>query len=237
MALPKLGVPEFYTEIPSTGNKVKFRPFTVKQQKALLFALQSQDLDLMIDCVHDIVDVCCYDVSSNKLAAFDIEYLFIKIRAKSVGEVIDFYLRHGANNPCQHRQQYALNIDDVKVNMAQVEDPVIKLEADLGVTMKYPSFREITKFSAISRDNPTQIIEFVASVIENVFNSEDVFGEFTLDEMVEWVSNLPTTYFEQLIDWLTKVPKLEHTIEYVCDECKQSETVELKTLSDFFISA
>jgi len=236
MELPKFGVPEFYTDLPSTGEKIKFRPFTVKEQKALLFASSSGgEADAIIDAIEKVINGCLIDVDVKNLAAFDYEYLFLKIRGKSVGENIKFYLRHGKNNPCEHRQEYELNLDDVTMSMPSMKNTIMFNES-MGVTMKYPNFRQLVEFT-IAADNPVELVKFVGTCIESIFTDEDVYTDFTNDEIQDWMEGLPTQAFDQMTKWLENLPTLTHKITYVCDECGQEETVTLRGISDFFTYA
>lgn len=229
-----MGSPEFFCNIPSSGKQVKFRPFTVKEQKAMLFAIQSMETKTIIDAVETCIKNCV-DVNTSKLASFDIEYLFLQIRGKSVGENIELNLRHGSDNPCEHVQSYVLNLDEVKIE-AQDIDNVVKLNDELSVSLKFPSFSNLDKYSEIF-DGAEQLIEFLAGSIDTVYTTEEAYREFTLEEAKDWIEALTPPMFDNIVKWFSDLPQLTHTITYTCENCGQEETITLRGINDFFMSA
>jgi len=232
MALPLMGSPEFFCNIPSTGEQVKFRPFTVKEQKAMLFALQSLEPRQIIDAVETTIGNCV-QTDTKKLASFDIEYLFLQIRGKSVGERIELNLKHGSDNPCEAVTPYELNLEDVVMSADGIDNNV-QISPDMSVALKFPSFSNLEKYAEIFA-GAEQLIEFLASSIQAVYTTEDVYRDFTEEEAKEWVESLTPPMFDKVVDWFNQLPQLVHNIEYTCQECGQIETVTLRGINDFFM--
>jgi len=232
--LPVQAFPEFKATIPSTGQEIKFRPFTVKEQKVLLFAVQSEDAEDVVSSVEKILTNCILDpIDVRKLASFDIEYLFLQIRGKSIGEVLEFRIRHGESNECKHTTDIGVNLEDIKVEMPTDFEKFVMLREDLGITLKFPSLDDTPQLLMIM-DDVTKFIDFLTTHVENVFDTEQVYDNFTLDEMVEFIESLSTSQFEKIVEWYQKLPTLSHTIDYVCPKCGNPETIVLRGLSDFF---
>ena len=235
MSLPKIAIPKFAVNLPSTGERINFRPFLVKEEKVLLIAMQSEDEADIIDAVRDVV-VACVDekINAAKLPYFDIEYLFLNIRAKSVGETINLEYRHtgGVNYQgieCDAVTPVQLNIEDVKVNKLEGHTNKIMLTDTMGIEMKYPSIEEVNSIA-----KGTDEIEMLARCIKCVFDENNVYDPGNLSDSIAFIENLNNEQFSKITQFFNSMPKLRHSITYKCRGCGQEDTVNLEGLSDFF---
>ena len=227
--LPSLSAPEFTTTIPSSGKKIKFRPFLVKEEKILYFALESGETEDMVSAIKNIFENCIlseFDV--NNLAYFDFEYLFLMLRAKSVGETIDLKLKHDKDG-CEHVNDISINIEDIKVHKEPNHTDKIMLNDDIGVKMKYPT---IESLGVLNDENTFDIIR---DSIEYVYDQENVYDDFSKQDADNFLESLSKNQFELISEFFATMPKLRHEVKYKCKACKKTETVVLEGLQSFFM--
>jgi len=236
MALPKLSSPRFSVELPSNGRRISFRPFLVKEEKALLMAATSNDQNSMIDAVKDVLSSCVLDddVNVGTLPFFDLEYLFLNLRAKSVGEVIKLEYRHsgGVNYSgieCEAVTQVEINLERVKVAKNEKHTNKIKITDELGVVMRYPTISDIKLVNDGSDE-----LKMIAKCIVSVYDEETVYDPDNLQDAVDFIDSLNTQQFAKIMEFIATMPKLKHTFDYKCKGCGQQDTVTLEGLSDFF---
>ena len=236
MALPKLSSPRFSAELPSNGKRISFRPFLVKEEKALLMAATSNDQNSMIDAVKDVLSSCVLDddVNVGTLPFFDLEYLFLNLRAKSVGEVIKLEYRHsgGVNYSgmeCEAVTQVEINLERVKVVKNEKHINKIKITDELGVVMRYPTITDIKLVNDGSDE-----LKMIAKCIVSVYDEENVYEPDNLQDAVDFIDSLNTQQFAKIMEFIATMPKLKHTFDYKCKGCGQQDTVTLEGLSDFF---
>lgn len=230
MALPSLSTPEFQTVIPSTGETIAYRPFLVKEEKILLMAMEGNDQKEIEIAIKKILSNCILqDIDVNKLAMFDMEYLFLQLRGKSVGEVIDLSVTH-IDSECKHRTDIKVNIDDIKVQNINQEKKVM-LTDDVGVMMKYPTMQEAM---GVSGENTEAVFEILSKSVDYVFDAENVYNDFTEAEIVEWINGLNQTQFQKILAFFESMPKLSHEVSWKCKECKEEDTITLEGIQSFF---
>ena len=233
MSLPQLVSPEFTTEIPSTKQKIKFRPFLVKEEKILLMASEGNDPAEMQRAVKSILSNCILTkIDVSNLATFDLEYLFLKLRGKSVGEEIELLMKHSSKSDCKHQTTVKMNLDDIKI-VGKVSDGKIMLDDKIGVKLKYPTFDEVAKMSE-NQSNTEIIYKTMAMLIEYVYTEEEVYNDFTDEEMEEWITKLNQKQFAKITDFLADMPKLSQKVEWTCSKCGEKDTVVLEGLQAFF---
>jgi hypothetical protein len=232
MALPSIATPQFSTTVPSTGQEIEYRPFLVKEEKVLMMAMEGGDNKEIATATKNILKDCILsDVDIKKLTIFDIEFLFLKLRAKSVGETIELKVAHpDENSTCKEMTDVVIDIDDIKVT-EQKTDNKIMLTDDIGVVLRYPGIDDVDGLG----ESPEQMFSMIANCIEYVFDKENVFNEFTEKEMVEWIENLKQTQFSKITDFFSEIPKLSHDIEWTCKECGKKDKVTLEGLQSFFM--
>ena len=233
MSLPKMAIPTFVTKIPSTGQEVEYRPFLVKEEKTLLMAMSSEEQSEMARAALSIVSSCVLtEIDSNKLATFDVEHLFLQIRGKSVGEIINMKVNHGADAECKFITPIQINIDNVAVDK-EVSDGKIMLDDSVGVKMRYPSMKEVSEMD--KTDEEEIEFEIINNCIEYVYDKDSVYADFTKEEMIEWLSNLKQDQFNKIRDFFDEMPKLSYEIKWKCQQCGEEDSVTLEGLSSFFI--
>src|SRR6056300_953333 len=194
MSLPSLGTPEFHTTIPSTGQEIAYRPFLVKEEKILLMAMEGEDDREIQHAILTILEDCIItDVDVNKLAVFDIEYLFLKLRGKSVGEMIDLKISH-TESDCDHKTEIRINLDDINVQ-GDITDGKVQLTDDIGAKLRYPTIADATRYDSGS---PEGMFKMIASCVEFIYDQNNVYQDFTVDEMVEWIGGLNQSAFQKV---------------------------------------
>ena len=236
MALPMMSTPTYNMVVPSSGLTVKYRPFLVKEEKALLIAQQSEDMMVMVDTLKSVIKSCVTDkIDIDKLATFDLEYMFTQIRAKSIGEFSNliFTCAHCNND----NNKVRLEIDLTKIPI--IKDPnhsnKIELFDDVGVLMKYPTIDTLRKGFGREEDIDA-VMEVVVDCIDAIYNNEEVFyaKEQTREELMEFVLNLTKPQFDKIEDFFVTVPKFKQDIEFDCPACKAHNVTVLEGTQNFF---
>ena len=231
MALPSIATPEFKTTIPSTGEEIVYRPFLVKEEKLLLMAMEGNDEGEITDAVMKILSNCVLsDINVDKLATFDVEYLFLKLRGKSVGEVIELKVSHVKDTECQHHSDVSVNLDDVTVQ-GEIGDGKIMLTDTVGVKMKYPTMGQVNGMSLTNADD---MFKMIISCIDFIFDKENVYNEFTDDEIMSWIETLNQSQFKKISDFFEEMPKLSTTSEWTCEKCGEKDSIKVEGLQSFF---
>jgi hypothetical protein len=238
MALPKNSMPSFNMVIPSTNKQVRFRPFVVKEEKALLIAQQSEDATIMIDTLKGVLsNVLLDDVDVDKLAIFDLEYMFLQIRGKSVGETVDLLFQcdedHGEQNE-KAKAKVIINLGDLKVVKPEGHTNKIPLFNNVGVIMKYPTL-DATDFLK-DADNIEEVFNLVAELIDVIYDGEEVYHakETRKEELLEFLNNLTSEQFAKIQHFFETMPKLSTKIEYKCPVCGKEHHKVLEGLQNFF---
>lgn len=235
MALPNLSTPTYELTLPSTKEKIKFRPFLVKEEKALMIAQQSEDSTTMLNTIKEIIRGCTFDkLDIEKLATFDIEYVFLQLRAKSVGEMSE--LMFSCKNCNDEKAKIKLNLDlsKIQVSFDPNHKKNIDLFGDVGITMKYPSL-ELTK--KITSDNDVETtFALITACIESIYDKDSVYSavDQTPAELEEFINNLTQEQFKKIQEFFETMPKLEHKVEFDCPVCKFHHNHTIKGLESFF---
>lgn len=232
MPLPKIQHPIYELTLPSTGQSVKFRPFLVKEEKILLMAKQSEDPKEIINSIKQIINNCVVEpeIDVNKLATFDIEYFFLKLRSRSVNNVVSLSYRDFED---QKVYTVDVNLDDVEVKRTPEHTNVIKINDDVGMTLRYPSAEIYSKIS--KDDNDVLAFDAIKWCIETVYDENNVYEikSFSEKEVEEFLQNLDVTTLEKVLDFFRTMPKIHYTVKYT-NSLGHERAVELDTLSDFF---
>jgi len=237
MALPMNTTPVYTLTVPSTGKELKYRPFLIKEEKALLVAQQSEDARIMLDSIKDVIKSCIKDeIDVDGLATFDIEYIFIQLRSKSVGEIIDLSL---ACDTCEDDKAFGtVKIDLTKLEVTKNENHTnnIKLFDDVGVVMKYPTIDIIKELENAEENDYEKVFDVIAKCIDTVYNSDEVFHikEQPKAETMEFLNNLTGEQFGKIREFFDTMPVLEHSIQYKCPVCNKEHNKTLRGLESFF---
>ena len=236
MALPQVALPTYELTVPSSGKKLKFRPFVVKEEKLLLLALESKDEKNIEDAVKQLLKGCIQSrVKIDDLPIFDLEFIFLQIRAVSVGEVIEMNVICKDDN--ETRVKYNLNLAEVKVNFPEGHSKKIELSKKMGIVMKYPSMKEFIKSSIVGADfNADNILDIVANCIDQIYDGEDVYDSSTTTkkEFVEFIENLTNNQFEKLQEFFETAPSLSHTFSVVNPNTGKESEFVIEGLANFF---
>jgi hypothetical protein len=236
MALPQVVLPTYELEIPSNGKKIKYRPFVVKEEKLLLLALETNDEKEIERAVKTLLKGCIQSrIKIEDLPLFDLEYIFLNIRAVSVGEIIEMNVTCKDDNTTQVR--YNLNLSEVKVNKPEGHDSKIMLNDNLGVIMKYPSWSEFVSGSIMGQ-SPTAdgVVDIIAGCIDQIFDAEDVYDSSTTSkkEFVDFVEGLTNNQFELIQKFFESTPRLEHTFAVRNPNTGEMSEFTIAGLSNFF---
>lgn len=240
MALPKLEVPTYELELPLSKKKIKYRPYLVKEQKALMMALESSDAKTIQHNVREILNVCTLsnDVDIDELPIVDIEYYFLQLRAKSVSEISESKYR--CNNEVDDKE--CGNIMEAKVDLTQIlpvqkeyVDPEIQLTDKISVKMKYPPFKLIK--DSVDLDDITEVtFNMLANSIEHIYDGEQFHyaKEVSIQELVEFIEQLNQEQFEKLENFFNSIPKLSKKIDMKCSKCGFEHHLDVEGLESFF---
>ena len=233
MPLPKLAIPEYELIMPLSGTKVAYRPFLVKEEKLLYLAMESQNDKEMIKAVKTIIKNCTN--LKNKvedLATFEIEYIFLKIRGKAVGEVSEFKVTCPDDEETQ--VEVSVPLDMVDVVVPENHKQKIKLDDKVGVVMKYPSLEVFVNQNM--SDNPTMddVFKLAASCIGQVYDDEEVYDSFTTKEALEFLENLNSEQFAKIQEFFETMPKLQYTLPINNPKTGVTSEIVLEGLASFF---
>ena len=235
MALPKIAKVTHETIVPSTKKKIKFRPFLVKEEKVLILARESNDQAEMVRAITDVIEACVITkgFSTENLATFDIEYIFVSIRGKSIGEDVEVIVTCPDDNVT--KVNHTIFLDEVSVVFDEEHSPQIKIDDVYSVQMKYPSIEAV--MGADSENvSISDSLELIASCIDVIYSEEDSWSsaESTTEELVAWVEDLEPKQFEGIEQFFTTMPKLSHTIQVTNPETNVTSDVVLEGLGSFF---
>ena len=237
MPLPKINTPTFELVLPSTGKKIKYRPFLVREEKILIMALESEDSDQITRAVVDILNACILTrgIKVEKLATFDIEYLFLNVRAKSVGESIEVNLTCPDDNETQ--VQMEIELDAIKVKKTRGDKNVIKLDDTLSLKLKYPELNQfIQQNFDTNKSDVNQSIDMIVAAIDMIYNDEESWSakDSTKKELTEFIEQLNSKQFKEVENFFATMPKLSHTIKVTNPKTKVESEVVLEGLVSFF---
>ena len=236
MALPKVDLPTYELDLPSNKKKIKFRPFLVKEEKILLLALESDNEQNIRDAVHNLIKSCVTTrIKLENLATFDLEYIFLNIRAVSVGEIVEMNVTCQDDNETQIK--YNLNLTDVKVHFPDGHSNKIMLTDTLGVIMRYPSFdRFVDSQFARKEVNENTVLEIIAESIDQIFQGDDVYDESTTTdkEFIEFVEGLTNEQLAKLQEFFQTSPRLEHTFKVKNPKTGVESDYTISGLQSFF---
>lgn len=231
MALPILETPTYELILPSTNKKVKYRPFLVKEYKILLTSVEA-DTSEITRIVTELVDNCTFNsLDVSKLAHFDVEYLFLNIRAKSISETSEIVI----NCDCGNKIEYTLDITNLKVNKEASHDKKVMLTDSIGVVLRYPQFDEMLDIH--DNANSTKVVELITNCIDAVFTKDDYYDKdsYTYEELSSFVSSFTKKQFDKLEEFFRNIPKIVQHIEADCPKCNKHNIVDLEGLQNFFV--
>jgi phage FluMu protein Com len=233
MKLPTLNTPKYTLVLPSTGKTIEYRPFLVKEEKILMIAQESGDTDELTRAMIDVVRSCTFDaIDISKLSSFDIEYIFLKLRAKSVGEEVSIGIK--CDN-CENVNNIKINLDNIEVTKNQDLPKKIMLTETVGIIPKYISINEIQAISKIT-DKSKSLVQTIAANIESIFDANNVYpiSETSFDELDSFISSLNRQQVSKLEDLIKNQPKIEKNIKFKCNKCETHNDKTLSGIQTFF---
>ena len=240
MALPMMSAPTYTMVVPSSGVSVKFRPFLVKEEKALLIAQQSEDIGVMIQTLKGIINTCVLDtLDVDKLATFDLEYMFTQIRAKSVGEIIELIfpcdIDHGEDNE-KARVKVSIDLTTLIVEKDPNHNNKINLFGDVGVVMKYPTMDVMKRLENLDTNDLDKVFSVVADSIDYIYQGEEIFygKEQKHEELLQFLNNLTSEQFVKVQQFFATMPRIKKEIEYTCPVCQKHHRKMLEGMQSFF---
>lgn len=240
MALPMMSAPTYNLKVPSSGVTIKYRPFMVKEEKALLIAQQSEDPQVMVDTLKSVIKACTAGSADvDKLAIFDLEYLFTQIRAKSVGETVELFFQcdtdHGEMNE-KARSKVVIDLTKLEVKKDPEHTNKIKLFGDVGVVLKYPSIEVLNKLQGLNEQDLNAIFDIMAESIDYVYENDEVYhgNEQSHEELLEFLNNLSSEQFLKIQNFFSTMPKISKEVEYDCPVCGRHHKKLLEGLQSFF---
>ena len=234
MALPKLVTPEFKTTIPSTGQEIVYRPFLVKEEKLLYMALEANDERDAFDAIRNILKSCILnDVDVDQFTTYDLEFLFLKLRSKSVGETVSVGIRH-RDSECTHVTNVDVDLESIEiVRDERHENTLVLTDSGIGIKLKDPVAVGLTKLKT-GEDDVSTILKAIYECAECIFDSEEVYNDFTYEEFLTWADTMNHTHLEKILKFFETLPKLSHTVKYKCEACGETEEVKIEGLQNFF---
>ena len=238
MPLPTISTPTYELTLPSSNRKIKYRPFLVKEEKILILAMESQDTKQIARAVKDVISKCILSkgIKVERLSTFDIEYLFLNIRGKSVGEQIEVMVTCPDDEKTQ--VPMSINIDSIKVQRDDDHSIDIKLDDVYTLRMKYPSLTEFIKnnFSALEDMSVDDTFDLIASCIDQVYSEEESWAseECTKKELTTFVESLNSNQFKKVEKFFETMPKLSHTVKVTNPNTNVESEIKIEGLQNFF---
>lgn len=238
MPLPKVTTPEFEIKLHSQDEPIKYRPFLMKEEKLLLMALESKKEDTMINAVKTILTGCTLPgqkVDFDSLPLFDLEFWFLHLRAKSVGEVVKLLFKC---DECEEQTEVDINIDDVELFISEEHTSLIEITDDIKVEMKYPNIKQFSKFTNKTKLTES-LFEMTRECIKTIYHNDEVFEAKvqTKKELDEFILSLRQEQFGKIINFFETMPKLNHTVLFNCNKCNKENIVIIQGIENFFLSS
>jgi len=238
MPLPKIVTPTYELELPSTGQTIKYRPFLVKEEKVLVMAMETEDTKEITNAVKTVIKNCIETrgIKVETLPTFDIEYIFLNIRSKSVGEEVEVNII--CPDDGETEVAVSINVDEIKVIKSDNHKNQIKLDDSVMMQLKYPSLEQFIKnnFDISGNSNIDQSFDLIASCIDKIYTEDEVWtsSDVTKKEMVEFLDQLNTSQFKEIEEFFNTMPKLSHKLKITNPKTGVDSEVVLEGLSSFF---
>ena len=235
MALPQVNSSRYSTKLPSTGVEIEYRPYLVKEEKIMMVALESKDNKQIVGAMKDVAQACILtDVDVDKLTAFDLEWMFLQLRSKSVGEKADVKLKCQVEG-CGGMTDVSIDLSDVEMDDYE-PNRVIKLNSDVGVQMVYPSVSLVEKYDEDKLKNVDGIFDMIIDCLDTIYDKDDVYQvkDERREDVRDFVESLTSGQFSQLAEFMQKIPMVKKQVEWCCSKCEANNKMELRGLQSFF---
>jgi hypothetical protein len=243
MALPKLSNITYELTLPSTGKELKFRPFLVKEEKPLLMAAEDQNVSSITKAMKDIISACTEgDLDIKNLASYDIEYIFLQLRGKSIGDVINLNLKKPDSIECEESEcpgstEIKVNIDDIKIDTSKIVDSKIQLTEDIGIKLGFPQLDSLQKYTTKGKAlDAGGVFKMINDCIEYIWEGKEIYKakDSTKKELNDFIESLNTVQFNKIRDLFESMPRLRHEITWTCTKCDKSAPLLLEGIDSFF---
>ena len=239
MPLPKINTPTYDLTLPSTGKKIKYRPFLVREEKILIMAMESEDMSEITNSIVQILTDCILteNVKVETLSTFDIEYLFLNVRARSVGETVDVNITCPDDEETQ--VEMTIDIDSIKIQKTRGHKNIIKLDDDLSMKLRYPSLQQFIENNFETGENISEVgqsLSMITSCIDMIYNDEESWesSDYSKKELDEFIEQMNTKQFKQIEKFFTTMPKLSHKVTVKNPNTGVESEVVLEGLASFF---
>ena len=243
MALPKVSTPTYELIVPSTGEKVSYRPFLVKEEKTLLMAAEDQNISTITKAMRDIISTCTEgEVDLKNLAPYDIEYIFLQLRGKSVGDVINLNLKKPESIECEEPEcpgstEIKIDIDDIKIDTSSIVDSKIELTEDIGIKLGFPQLDSVQKYTTKGGGmTPDGVFKMINDCIEYIWEGKEIYKakDSTKKELNDFIESLNSEQFNKIRNFFESMPRLRHEVTWTCSKCDKSAPLLLEGIDSFF---
>ena len=243
MALPKLKIATYELTVPSTGQKVEYRPFLVKEEKMLLMAAEDGSPKTITNAMKDIISACTEgELNLKTLASFDIEYIFLQLRGKSVGDVINLNLKKPESIECEEPEcpgstEVRIDIDDIKIDTSSIIDSKIELTKDIGIKLGFPQLDSVQKYTTKGGGmTPDGVFKMINDCIEYIWDGDEIYKakDSTKKELNDFIESLSSAQFTEVRDFFESMPRLSHKIDWICPRCEKSKSMRIEGIDSFF---
>ena len=243
MALPKVSTPTYELTVPSTGEKVSYRPFLVKEEKTLLMAAEDQNISTITKAMRDIISTCTEgEVDLKNLAPYDIEYIFLQLRGKSIGDVITLNLKKPESIECEESEcpgstEIKVNIDDIKIDTSSIVDSKIQLTEDIGIKLGFPQLDSVQKYTTKGGGmTPDGVFKMINDCIEYIWEGKEIYKakDSTQKELNDFIESLNSEQFNKIRNFFESMPRLRHEVTWTCSKCDKSAPLLLEGIDSFF---
>jgi len=237
MSLPILETPKYTVTIPSTKKSVEYRPYLVKEEKILMLAVESEDEKQMIAAVKDIIRACTFEkLNPDDLTTVDLEYVFLKLRSKSIGETASVSLK--CQTPeCNGSVNADINLDSIEpTSISNGSTNRIQLTDKVGMTLRPVTVRALSRLTGENKSKSEQVTQLVISSIESIFDENAVYRaeDHTVEELTKFIDSLSTPHLQKIQAYVESLPRLSKDLEYTCPKCKIKHKITLTGLQSFF---
>lgn len=235
MALPKLNSnPKYELNVPSTGAKVRFRPFLVKEEKALMIAMESGNQKDALNGLVDTIHACAVDnLDTGMLTTFDIEYIFLQLRTKSVGETANINLKCTS---CETVNKITIPLDDIKVDVPDI-DKKIQLDTNISIEVDWPRFKDVVEMGGNDISNADSAFNVIGSCIKTIYTADERINvnEVSKEEIQEFLESMNSAQFSKLKDFVELIPKLKHDVSFCCKNCASANNITVEGVESFLL--
>lgn len=235
MSLPIITAPKYELKVPSTGKKIMYRPYLVKEEKIIMIASESGDEKSMIEAIKTIIHSCTEGaIDPDTLTSFDLEYIFVQIRCKSVGETSKLRIKCAS---CTHVNPVTLDLTSVYVNMPEDKKTLMKkINNDISIKMKYPNINDLTKSLDDKKDKIEMIYETVANCIDSVYHKEECYPikDESREEIFKFIDSFTSDQFKEIQQFVENMPTAKIDLKFTCTKCSAKNEMIIRGMSNFF---